>query len=395
MTGSFMDKGALKNLVSNQDLYEKEESFGDFRSKLTVDRDALKLRLRDFGQRPDGSGDPYQREIVRRAIRDLLSTSGEEGLFRLYPQAVGEMSRLSDDLLERYLFYRYRYEVFPQTHELDAFPPCLQVEVTSACNYRCVFCYQTDAKLTDPKAGHMGTMSLDLFKRIIDESEGRCEAITIASRGEPLIAKELGKMLFYMKGKFLASKINTNASLLTEQKCHEILSSGIHTVVFSIDAAREPLYSRLRVNGKLDRVLANVRRFYEIKTRHYPQSPVTTRVSGVKVNTDQHMDEMERFWGDLVDEVAFVKYNPWENTYERPLNEVSQPCSDLWRRMFIWWDGRVNPCDVDYLSKLSVGRVPESAVSELWTSEAYDRLRKMHLASRRAGLFPCNRCTQV
>ena len=42
--------------------------------------------------------------------------------------------------------------------------------------------------------------------------------------------------------------------------------------------------------------------------------------------------------------------------YEAKENGIAEPCSDLWRRMFIWWDGVVNPCDSDYKSTLSVGR---------------------------------------
>ena len=63
---------------------------------------------------------------------------------------------------------------------------------------------------------------------------------------------------------------------------------------------------------------------------------------------------MQNFWGNLVDQVAFVNYIPWENVYDSKEINVTSPCSDLWRRMFIWWDGKVNPCDVDYKSKLSI-----------------------------------------
>src|SRR5205823_4938505 len=145
-------------------------------------------------------------------------------------------------------------------------------------------------------------------------------------------------------GKFLALKINTNASHLDERKAHAILQAGFNTVVFSADAAVEPLYSKLRVNGKLETVLRNVEQFQNIRAREYADTRVITRVSGVRYSDDQNLPEMEAAWGDLVDQVAFVDYNPWENTYERELNDVTTPCSDLWRRMFVWCDGRVNPC---------------------------------------------------
>ena len=60
----------------------------------------------------------------------------------------------------------------------------------------------------------MGQMSLPHFKNIIDDIEGNVQGVTLASRGEPLINKNICEMLEYIKGKFLATKINTNASLL-------------------------------------------------------------------------------------------------------------------------------------------------------------------------------------
>lgn len=376
--------------------YQKSNSFVELRQE-TPNRALVMRRVGELASRLDALElGEHERGVLRRACRDLLQPAPADGEpFVLQDFVVEEMVRLEERELPRYLFYRYRYEVFPRTKELDAFPPCLQVEPSSACNYRCVFCYQTDEKLTDPKQGHMGVMSLDLFKRVIDEAQGKCEAITLASRGEPLMNRQIVEMLRYMEAKFLASKINTNASMLDERKCHAILEAGINTVVFSADAAAEPLYSQLRVLGNLDKVLANIRRFRDIRERHYPGSRTITRVSGVKFREDQSLDEMEALWGDLVDEVAFVAYNPWENTYDQPVNDIGTPCSDLWRRMFVWVDGRVNPCDVDYRSTLAVGDAQGRSLAELWRGEAYEALRAAHLERRRSGVSPCNRCTVV
>ena len=104
---------------------------------------------------------------------------------------------------------------------------------------------------------------------------------------------------------------------------------------------------------------------------------------------------MVKAWQDYVDQVAFVDYNPWVSVYDADPTGVNQPCSDLWRRTFVWWDGRVNPCDVDYLSSLSVGNVMDQSLSDLWTGEAYAKLREEHLDNRREGLMPCRNCSLV
>ena len=335
--------------------------------------------------------------ILKNAISDLIDyrEPKESPFFTLSLNTVEEINRLDDSDIATYLYHRYRYEIFPQTQTLDNYPPYLQIEPSSICNYRCVFCYQTDASFVKRRNGFMGYMSLETFCRIIDEAEGNIEFISLASRGEPLLCPEIEEMLSYTRGKFLNLKMNTNASLLDERKSHAILQSGIQTLVFSADAAQEPLYSKLRVNGKLDNVLRNIRQFHEIKSRHYSDSKMITRVSGVKVNDNQNLDEMEEFWGELVDQVAFVKYNPWENVYESDPNFIKKSCSDLWRRMFIWWDGKVNPCDVDYRSELHVEDFTTQGLSDLWRSPAYELLREIHSNHQRSSKFPCNRCSVV
>ena len=93
-------------------------------------------------------------------------------------------------------------------------------------------------------------------------------------------------------------KINTNASLLNEEKIHTILSSNVKTLVFA-DADSE-LYKKLRVNGSLEKTVSNIKKFKEIQSKHYQKkSKIITRVSGVKFSKEQNFESMMRLflWG--------------------------------------------------------------------------------------------------
>jgi radical SAM protein with 4Fe4S-binding SPASM domain len=337
------------------------------------------------------------REIFNQVCRDLLDSDLPEspGRFSINPSVVEEIATYPDSDLPRYLVHRYRYEIYPQSKILDEYPPCLQIEPSSTCNFRCVFCFETDPTFTDKSNGFMGQMTLDLFKNIIDQSVGNIEFLSLASRGEPMICKDIVPMLEYTRGKFLNLKLNTNASLLDEEKCHAILAGGVKTIVFSADAAEEPLYSKFRVNGKLSIILKNIEMFQKIRQSHYSDLSVITRVSGVKFSDEQDLDSMQKVWGGLVDQVAFVRYNPWENVYSQPANGLNKACSDLWRRMFVWWDGQANPCDVDYKSTLAVGSINNHRLDELWRSTLYDEIRNVHINNKRSNKKPCTACTVV
>jgi radical SAM protein with 4Fe4S-binding SPASM domain len=313
--------------------------------------------------------------------------------FVLQGHEINEFKSIKTQDRARYLIYRYKYNKYPELKIVDDFPPCIQIEPASICNYRCIMCYQIDKSFSNKSNGYMGYMDLNLYKNIIDQIEGRVEAVTLASRGEPLLNKDFIKMLEYSSGKFLGFKINTNASLLSEKLSHAILSNlDVGTIVFSIDAADKALYEKIRVNGDFEKVMRNISMFKEIKEKYYKTSKIVTRVSGVKLNDDQDIHEMEKIWLQYVDQTGFTNYTPWQSSYENSANDITSPCTELWRRMFVWQDGIVNPCDYDYKSTLSVGEATETKISNLWNSDKYKELRNSHLELKRESKSPCNQC---
>ena len=381
-----------------KEIYKKYNSFIGLRLKEKYDLNEflqnLKLILND--KKNIKNLNQPQIKILDYIKKDLfLSGTKDRPKFKINPNVVKEIQSLNFNEIPKYLIHRYRYEIHPQIRIFDDYPPYLQIEPTSICNYRCVFCYQTDEKFNKRSGGHMGHMNLKTFKTVIDQAQGNIEFISLASRGEPLLCPDFKEMLLYTKDKFYNLKINTNASLLDEQMSHSILESGVKTLVFSADAADSVLYSKLRVNGKLEKILENIKKFKKIKEKNYPRSKIITRVSGVKVNEKQDLGAMEKFWGNLVDQVAFVDYMPWENVYLSKHSKIQMPCSDLWRRMFVWWDGKVNPCDVDYKSELSVGNINGNNISDLWKSDNYNKLREEHENQNRNKISPCNKCVLV
>ncbi len=379
-----------------KNIYKKHNSFSNFRLSKENEFFDLNKIINILNLEIKREKNLSKKKIYEKLIFDLSNNKIEKKtVFKLTPNVIEEIKTIDEKEIANYLYHRYRYEIFPQEKTLDDFPPYLQIEPTSICNYRCVFCYQTDNIFNKKSNNFMGHMTFETFKNIIDEIEGKVQFVSLASRGEPLMCKDIEKMLLYTKDKFLNLKINTNASMLTEKKIHAILQSGVKTLSFSADAADEKSYSKLRVNGNLNKILKNIQLFNEIRDKKYLSSKIITRVSGVKVSDQQNIDDMQKFWGSLVDQVAFVNYVPWENVYDSKLIEIPSPCSDLWRRMFIWWDGQANPCDVDYKSKLSLGEVKKKSISNIWKSKEYNELRKAHLNKNRSKVDPCNKCNVI
>ena len=263
----------------------------------------------------------------------------------------------------------------------------------SACNLRCIMCFQIDESFTS-NSNFMGMIDFELFKQIIDDAvKGGTKAITFASRGEPTLHPKLGEMLEYCSGKFFELKINTNATKLSEKLIHQILKSGITNMVFSVDSYTKDEYESIRVKGVFEEIVNNIKKFKEIREKFYPNSRCETRISGVKVDKKQDPVKFKNFWQDYVDNVVMVEMeNRWD-TYHNP-KEIMAPgaCNTLWERMYIWYDGLCNPCDIDYKSELSAGTVKEQTIREIWHSKKYNDLRKIHLSGKRNKVYPCDRC---
>lgn len=312
----------------------------------------------------------------------------------LSPQEIQFLNSNPQELWAEYLIFRYKFNNYPKKHIVSSFPIYVLVEPVSACNLRCVMCYQTDDSFSNNKI-FMGKMELSLFKKIIDECQnGGTKAITMASRGEPTLHPQLGDMLEYCAGKFLELKLNTNATRLTEELSHKILKSGVTDLVFSVDSYSKEEYESIRVNGIFENILSNIKRFKEIKDTQYPNVNCATRVSGVRVNKSQDPQKFKEFWQRYVDHVVMIEMEQKWDTYNNPTESAGKnPCHYLWEKMYIWYDGICNPCDADYKSVLSVGSILNNSIKELWNSTKYNELRNHHMNNQRSLCYPCNRCS--
>ena len=152
------------------------------------------------------------------------------------------------------------------------------------------------------------------------------------------------------------------------------------------------MYEKIRVNDNFEQIIKNLELFNQIKNKNYKKSKLKIRISGVLINDKQNLNEIKKFYSGLADEFAFVNYNPWDSAYENDINDIEEPCTDLWRKMFVWWDGKVNPCDYDYKSTLSVWNAKFMSIKDIWNSDTYNDLRNKHLTKNRKMIEPCNRC---
>ena len=70
----------------------------------------------------------------------------------------------------------------------------------------------------------------------------------------------------------------------------------------------------------------------------------------------------------------------------------AEPCGLLWERLYLWYNGEVNPCDIDHFSKLSLGNIMRNdSIHQIWHGDKINMLRQEHEKRCRSSV-PCVGC---
>ncbi len=152
---------------------------------------------------------------------------------------------------KRYLAARGKHLIDP-----DYLPVKLDVENVSRCNFRCQMCAVAGWK----NGKRAEDMSLECFKRLIDEQYGLVE-IKLNGLGEALMqGDDYFAMIRYARERHIWVRITTNASLLhLKHNYRKLVDSGVNEIDISIDGADAATFEKIRVGGDFKRVCANAK----------------------------------------------------------------------------------------------------------------------------------------
>jgi MoaA/NifB/PqqE/SkfB family radical SAM enzyme len=167
----------------------------------------------------------------------------------------------------------------------EAPPVCLYLEVTNRCNLLCETCPRTFEALEPP-----ADMSWALFTSIVDQVPSLARAV-LHGVGEPMLVKELPRMIRYLKARGIYVLFNTNGTLLAPRKRQEIIDSGLDELRVSLDAAEAASFLKVRGKDMFDRIVRNVGEFTALQQKTGAALPrVSLWLTGLKETVDQLPD---------------------------------------------------------------------------------------------------------
>lgn len=177
-----------------------------------------------------------------------------------------------------------RYHEAVQKRDLVAERPpvCLYLETTNRCNLLCTTCPRTYEELEPP-----ADMSWELFTSIVDQVPDLSRAV-LHGVGEPMLVKNLARMVRYLKDRGVYVLFNTNGTVLNERNGRALIKAGLDELRVSLDASNAKSFREIRGKNYFDRILRNVRAFRELQEREGHEKPVASAwLTGLKETVEE------------------------------------------------------------------------------------------------------------
>ncbi len=286
-------------------------------------------------------------------------------------------------------------------------PYVVHIDVSSACNFKCKFCFHSLSKDKLKKLGFLpNIMNLELFKLSVDkikEFPSKLKRLCLIRHGEALLNKDLPAMIRYAKKSDIAEKINisTNGSLLTPQINKRLIDSGLDELLISVEALSDDKYFEI-CGAKIDfkKMLKNIDHFYKNKD----QCTLFVKIVDCALNEGDE-DKFHDIFDNICDKASVehivpcfrgVDYSKIKSDYNTNImgddfQEIGV-CPQPFFQLHIFPNGNVSVCNADYNEKLVFGNIKSDSLLDVWGGIGWNKLRLMQLKGERENHFYCKFC---
>lgn len=151
-----------------------------------------------------------------------------------------------------------------------ALPRSIYIEPTSRCNELCQQCPRTFLSREEDR-----DLTYDEFRAIVDQFPV-LDRVVLHGLGEPLLNKDLPKMIRYLKRRGTYVLFNSNGTLLNEKRGQALIDAGLDEYRLSMDGATREMYARVRGVDAFDKIWRNMRAFIDMQKQQDAQKPAVS-----------------------------------------------------------------------------------------------------------------------
>lgn len=310
-------------------------------------------------------------------------------------------------------------------------PVCLYLEVSNQCNLLCKTCPITYGKVEQP-----ASLSLDQIRHLVAQFPA-VERVVLHGVGEPLLNRELAKIIVWLKGKEIYVLFNSNGTLINKRWREALVDSGLDEIRLSLDAATPETFARVRGKPLFHVIVRNIQGLMALKAETGSRTPlVSLWLTGLR-ETLKELSGFIRLGHSLgIDRIYLQRLVYWDGNSDDRLARPEQSlfnslrkedeqmiksaeelacslgvsfeasgattpstslsndnfdrpwsaCMRPWTLMYISARGNAFPCCIapfstQDLARLSLGNVLEQDLPSVWNGEGYQEFRRRLLSA--------------
>lgn len=291
-------------------------------------------------------------------------------------------------------------EEFVRGTDARRIPMQATIELTYRCNFDCVHCYNV-------KHWVGGELGIAEWERVFDQlAEAGCLIITFTG-GEPLVHPEFFEVVEAAKARRFAWKLNTNASLITEERADRIAALQPLQVDVSLYGPDEDVFAAVVLRtGAFEKTVAGIRRLTARGLKVVLKFPLLRENFDARMRMEAlarelgclmraNIDVTPKDDGDRSPQahaitgeqmVQWIKQT-WRERPERHYGENSQLCRPGEKAVAIGPHGDLYPC---IQIKKSMGNLRHQSFRDIWEGSApLEEIRSL----RARDFEVCNECS--
>jgi len=332
---------------------------------------------------------------------------------------------------DRFLFTRYftfrkffnllriAYEYTAKKDVLKSRPCRLMIDTCNACVLKCPLCPTGKGEKGRTKA----VMGFDDFRRVIDEVKDYLYEVDLYNWGEPLLNKDIFRMIEYAHKCDIKTKISTNLNYFPKDYEKRIVSSGLDSLMMSIDGASQETYQVYRKGGDFRKVIGNIRKIVAEKKRQGSRKPLLIWQFIVMKHNEHELPKVKRMIKELgVDilKVEAVRSDMGKEIFESDQQKIEKSrewlpkdeklsrfnyknrqkkvrkrsCIFLWSMPVVNSNGSVSPCCSVYPEKFDFGNAFRDGLLKVWNNRFYTSSRRIVSGKEMKMFTVCAYCTK-
>lgn len=282
-------------------------------------------------------------------------------------------------------------------------PLFVSVEPAAVCQLKCPECPvgRRDGGISESRHTDR-LMSVDLFRKVLEEVKQYAHTMQFYFQGEPLLNKDLATMIAEAHEAGLYTIVSTNAQAMTEEMAEALVQAGLSRIIVSMDGLTQATYGAYRIGGNIEKAKAALRYLRKAKEQYGGKTIIELQCLRLKTN-EHEWKELKRQYKALGADCLSLKtaqlydyenghdlmpsdarYSRYEQgadgSYHR--KKRSRGCLRVWSGVVVTTTGEVLPCCYDKSHAYSYGNIQDAPIAELFKNEKAMAFRRAAMSEQ-------------